>query len=142
MKKLDYYTVQDHSISVWSSTYKHMSLSNLFDASSNQPTPTGHHAPRYIKLRLVFQAPLPPTLALLSCLSPVQRTETLSQFPPLSPSSQSFNTCEKRLNFNHGKLSVLLYYSSQISLPIGNPRTVSGHAALRPHGPTIGPQRH
>ena len=60
MKKLDYYTVQDHSISVWSSTYKHMSLSNLFDASSNQPTPTGHHAPRYIKLRLVFQAPLSP----------------------------------------------------------------------------------
>ena len=54
MKRLDYYTVQDHSISVWSSTYKHMILSNLFDSSSNQPTPTGHHALHCIKLYLFF----------------------------------------------------------------------------------------
>ena len=134
MKRLDYYTVQDHSISVWSSTYKHMILSNLFDASSNQPTPTGHHALHCIKLYLFFPSTSvsPYSAASLVCHLFSAKKYFLSYLD--SPSSQSFNTSKKHLNFNHDNLSVFLYYPSQISLPIGNPKTLSRYASFRPHG--------
>ena len=51
--------------------------------------------------------------------------DTFSQLPLLSPPSQSFNTCKNYLNFNRDNLSIFLYYSSQIYLPIGNANILS-----------------